>query len=691
MYALAIILNLLSSYFIASIFGNFLIIFIAFFALVILNMEILSLFGAINETNAFILIIINFITSLSFFVIKKAKPLKPNFDFKRFKNSLVLDKSLLVLLFGFIFLLLISLFFCIIMPALEPDSQTYHFIRAYEFTKQGSLAHIMTNDIRALVMPINSEVLYAWIYLFKKNFYGYGIVSFCGFILAICSMWNICEKMKFPFRKRLFAIFIFSSFSAIIIQMQSLQTDLVVGSLFLCALALFINNSLVFSSLALAIAMGVKTTGVIGIAAFFAVIITFEALIEKNKKLEKTKLFSLFLIINFLIFSSYNYFSNLFHYGSPFSSRVAYLGHMFWGGIKGYIANLIHFFFQSFDFTGFKWGYYLNDEILAIKEKLFELINISPKIGCNIEQEKINILADEQIVGFGILGFLVFLPMVILSNIKIFFNKNKKTIFLFILAIAFIVNILILARATAYMVYSIRFIVAYVCLSSLVLINSYKKRGFLKPVILFFCLFNMLLLSTHNRRMPLPYVMNYLKEVNYNLEAFEDGCFNHKVVDIFVGTQRIYSTIKEKYSDKKKILFLKNLSSSALYLKKLEKEGYNVDFLPVGEFSEEKIENYDLIILEDKVQNDNIFSTNEIKINYKVDGEKVTFNNNNNSFNCFYYYESHLDEEVKEAVERICFSWQFLIANKKVKLDYSDYFNLGEEGRNTEIFYFIRK
>lgn len=690
MFLGAIILNLLSSYFIASIFGNFLIIFVAFFALVVLNMEILSLFSAINETNAFILVILNFILSLTFFKIKKAKPLKLNFDFKRFKNSLMLDKHLFILFLGFLFLLLVSLFLDIIMPSLEPDSQTYHFIRAYEFSQQGSLAHIMTNDIRALVMPINSEVLYAWMYLFKKNFYGYGIVSFCGFILAICSMWNICEKLKFAFRKRLYAIFIFSSFSAIIMQMQSLQTDLVVGSLFLASLALFINNSLFFSSLSLALAMGTKTTGVIGIIAFFIILIAFEILIEKNKKLDKTKRFSLFLIINFLIFSSYNYFSNLFHYGSPFSSRVAYLGHVFWGGIKGYIANLIHFFFQSFDFTGFKWGFYLNDEILTIKQKVFEIINIPPEIGCNVEQDKVNIAADEQVVGFGILGFLVFLPMIFLSNIKIFFNKNKKTIFLFILSIAFIINILVLARTTAYMVFSIRFIVAYVSLSSLVLIYAYKKRGFLRYIILFFCLFNMILLSTHNKRMPIPYVVDYLKEVNYNLEAFEDGCFNQKVIDIHITSPRIYKTIKEKYQDKKRILFLKKLSSSALYLKKLEKEGFKVDFLPVGKFSEEKIENYDLIILEDKVQNDNIFSTDEIKINYKVDNEKVTFNDKN-AFNCFYYFESHLASDKKEAVERICFSWEFLIKNKKVKLDYSDFFNLGEENKNTEIFYFVRK
>ena len=71
---------------------------------------------------------------------------------------------------------------------------------------------------------------------------------------------------------------------------------------------------------------------------------------------------------------------------------------MFWGGFKGYIANLIHFAFQSLDFTGFKWGFYLNDEILTLKQNVFDFFNISPRVGCNVVQDKVNILADEQIL-----------------------------------------------------------------------------------------------------------------------------------------------------------------------------------------------------------------------------------------------------------------------------------------------------
>ena len=694
MFFLALVFNLLSSYFIASIFGHFLVIFIAFFALIILNMEILSLFSAINELNAFIFSIINFCATLAIFKHKKVAFLKPNFDFERFKNTLLLDKSLAFLFSAFLIMLFVSLFLALVVPVLEPDSQTYHFLRAYEFVNQGSLKHFETSDIRALIMPINSEIFYSWLLLFKKNFHGYGILSFSAFLLAICSIWNIAERFKFAYRKRLFAIFIFSSFANVIIQIPSLQTDLVIGSLLLSALALFIWNKTYCSSLTIAIAMGTKSTGIIALLGFFILIILYELLIEKNKKLSKTKMFILFLPINFLVFSSYNYFLNLVQFNNPISNKAAYLGHTFWGGFKGYISNLIHYFFQSFDFTGFKWGYYLNDHILELKEKVFEIIKIEPYIGCNVEQSYINIFTDEQTTGFGILGFLVFLPMLFIAIFKSFFNKNKKNIFLLILALVFIINILVLARSTAYMVYSIRFVISFVALSSLILINAYRKKTILKSVILFFCLFYMLLLPLHNNRMPFFKTWEVLDKLNFNLEKFEDFSYEEKYIPVHKVAPKIYKTILSRYKNKKNIAYVKDLKSSALYLKKLKKQGYNIDFVQANLLDGKKINLYDLVILENKAQDDNVFNPNEIKKSYKLEKKAIVFESNTN-LNCYFASITKNGRMVKpdDAIQRVCFTYEYLIRNKNFKLDYSEKIKLnkisGEE--IIEIYYFINQ
>ena len=688
---MALFLNIISSYLIASIFSNYLIIFISFFSLIVLNMEILSLFGAITDINALIFSIFNLVISLSFFKIKKSTFLSPKFDFSRLKNALLLDKSLIIMLIAFIVLISISLFLAVVMPVLEPDSQTYHFLRAYEFVKQHSLNHFETNDIRALIMPINSEIIYSWLLLFKKNFHGYGILSFTAFVLTICSMWDIFEKFKFAFRKRLYAIFIFSSLSAIIIQMPSLQTDLLVGSLLLCAFSLYIKNNIYFSSLSLALAMGVKSTGIISILGFVILIFLYEKLIEKKNIYSRLKKFFICLTFNFIIFSSYNYILNLFHFHSPLSNQAAFEGHKFWGGFKGYIANLINFSFQGLDFTGFKWGYYLNNEILEIKNKLFNLININPLMGCNVEQDRINIITDEQTVGFGILGFLVFIPMVLFSNIKIFFNKNKKTVLLFIFAIVFLINILVLARATAYMIYSIRFVVSFICLSSIILIGVYKKKAFYKPIILFFCLFYMFLIPFHNTRMPFWVIFTKLKENNFNLNKFENTAYERNVILTLEIASEIKKTIENKYQNKKNIAFVKKLESSALYLKKLDFEGFNIDFIVAGKINENTLKKYDLIILETKIQNDNIFNPEDIKINYKTKDNKVIFKNNND-LNCFYEFriENYKNNNTPIATERHCFTYQYLIQNNNLKLDYIQNIKLNSLKTEEEIYYFIK-
>ncbi len=692
MFIAAIVFNILSSYFVASVYKSVLIIFVSFFALVVLNVEILSLFEAIGKNNLFVFAFLNFILTFAFFKYKKAKFLKPDFNFIRFKHALLLDKTLMVLLFAFLFLLFVALFLSFVMPTLEPDGQTYHFLRAVEFLENKSLSHFETNDIRALIMPFNSEVFYAWMLAFKNNFRGYGLLSFFSYIFAIFCLWDIFEKFKFSYRKRLYAIFILSSFSAVIVQMMSLQTDILVGSLLLGAFAFFARKNAFFSSLCLALALGIKTTAFGAVFSFLIVCTFYEILVEKEKKFLLLRKTLMFLVFNFIIFSSYNYILNLVQFHSPFSNRAAYLGHCFWGGFGGFVANLINFFFQAFDFTGFKWGFYLNEAIVNFKMSLFKVLNINPLLGSNVAWQKVNIIADEQIVGFGVLGFLVFLPSVVYSFFRIFFSRNKRVILCFLFSLAFLINILFLCAAFGYMIYSIRFIVSYVVFSSVVLIVVYRKKSIIKPFVLFFCLFYMILLSTHVKRMPLNVVFKGLKQNNFNLEKFEQDCYRGKVLSVMEIAPFVYETICERYKDKKNIAFVKTLISSTLYLKKLENKERKIDFLNAAFLDKEKIKKYDLIILEGEVQNDNVFNPWEINIDYKVENSKVIFENAK-KLNCYYIYADYHNGGIhfEDALERSCFSYSFLIKKPGYILDYKQRIKIKELSQDVNLYYFINQ
>ncbi|MBQ8848251.1 MAG: hypothetical protein IJ003_04835 [Candidatus Gastranaerophilales bacterium] len=683
------IINLISSYLIASISCEFLVIFIAFFALVVLNLEILSLFNAINPLNITFLSIFFAIVISLFFKFKKAKFLKIKINFKRIKNSFLLDKSLLIMFFAFLSLLLVSFFLAVVTSVLEPDSQTYHFLRAYEYIKNSSLNHFETTDIRALIMPINSEILYSYMLAFKKNFFGYGIVSFVSYIVCLISSWQICEIFKFSYRKRFWAIFLFSSLSAIIVQIPSLQTDILVGALLLTSFYLYLKEKNYFSSLSLALALGVKTTGFIALFGFFVLVFGYEILI--NKKFKNLMKFFGFLGLNFLIFSSYNYFSNFIHYGNFFSNNAAYIGHCLVGGFKGYIANIINFIFQAFDFTGFKWGYYLNSEIIGLRENVFNFLNIEENLRGNVPMQIVNIFTDEQFVGFGILGFALFVPSVFIAFVKGFLNKNKKTLFLALLACVFLINILCLAASVAYMVYSIRFVVAFVCLSFLVLIVTYKKRFFLKSIIVFFALFYMIFIPLNIKRMPVFKLFASLKKNNYNLEKLSHDLYRGATVSVLEITPKVYDILETKYKNCKKIAYIRGTQSSVLYLKLLENKERRIDFLNIAYLNDEKLKEYDLVILEKEKQDDNVFALNEVNPKYEIKNNNIVFDSNQELY-C-YYENLELKATINPylATKRICFGYPYLKMKKYLKLDYIDSTYVEDFDETVNIYYFINQ
>jgi len=699
MFVLVVFLNTLCSYFIASYIASTLAIFIAFFGLIVLNMEILSLFSAINEYSIVFLTAIEAVIALIFQKKKKFPLLYFDNSFKenlkKLKNALLLDKSLIILSFAFIILITVTFFLSVVMPALEPDSQTYHFYRAVEFASQKNLLHIETNDIRGIIMPINSEIIYTWMFLFKKNFYGCGILSFFSFLTVISAISSILLRFKFSIRQSLWTIFVFSSLSAVILQISSLQTDITVGALLISSLALFFdsdNKRIFFSSLALALAAGTKSTGLIAIPGFFILISGISYFIKNEKNLKSFLIFLKFFILNFIVFSSYNYILNFIHFGNPFSNYAAYLGHKFWGGFQGFIGNIVRFFFQAFDFTGFKWGYYLNDKILALKLAFFNLIQINPLIGCNVEMEKVNIIADEQVTGFGILGFSIFLPSVFVCIFQIFKNfknpKNKKRILLALLALCFLINIAVLSLSVAYMVFSIRFIVAFVALSTICAVVSYRKKSFLKPIFIFFMLFYMILIPTHNKRMPFWVVLDNLKKNNFSLKTFQQDCYRGKVTDVLKLAPMIYDTILKRYENAKKIAIFKTTDSPLLYLKTLENKGYTVDFLLSSSMEKYDLKSYDLIILEDQMQDDNVFNPKDVKITYKIQDGNVIFDDYD-GVKCFYIGES---KNPQNAISRKCIGYDFIKRNpdfiEDFKEQFEEKFELSAKSIFVNIYYF---
>ncbi len=367
----------LVSYFVSALFGRFIYFFPIFLSLIIFNLEVLSLIKGIKGVNILILTFIEFIISL-FIWIKKDKPyLKLNLKpfFIKLKKTLIEDKTFILLFISYSVFIISAFLLSCLSPVSEADAQGYHALRALFFANDNFIHHFETSDVRNLCMPINSELFYTWILALSKKDIGFGLLQFFSYFLLIISSYKVMEHYNIDFNKRLWSILIFSSFPIVIIQTSSTQTDLCTGALLVTALYLILEykkenklHLLYFSSLSIALTFGIKTTSFI---ASIPLLIWFIFLIKKDF----IKFFS-FLIFNFLIFSSYNYFLNFINYGNFLGAKSALLGHGFWGGIGAVIANFIRYIFQFFDFSGFTLGYYLNDYLLKAQACAIEFFGI---------------------------------------------------------------------------------------------------------------------------------------------------------------------------------------------------------------------------------------------------------------------------------------------------------------------------
>ena len=609
MLFIGVVFQSLISFFLASIFNLSVIFFISFFAFVILNIEILSLFKGISGQNILILTFLEFL--IVGFIWFKNKKIPSTSNFKGFlielKNSILADKSLLVLFLFWVFCIAISFILALLSPVNEPDAQGYHALRSLFWAKDGFISHFEIADIRCHSMPINSELFYVWILSLSKNDLGFGLLQFFSYFLLIISSFKIMEFYEIDFNKRIWSILIFSSFAGVISQISSTQTDLLVGSLLTTSFYLTLEfkkqnklNFLYFASLSMAISFGVKSTGII---ASIPLLIWYIFILRK----EFIKYF-LFLILNFSIFSSYNYILNLINYSSPLGAKSALLGHGFWGGFGAIVANFIRYIFQFFDFSGFTLGFYINKFLLSAQAAAIEFFNIPRDLGENVGLNFTNISMTEQVLGFGILGFLVFLP----SSIIGFFNKKLR-----IFSIIFWAMILTLSFSIAYMIYSIRFIVTFVAFSiPLISLTYFKKMNLYKFFIILFAIFYLGYASLFLSQRPMYHLKKeFQKTPDIKLIQNKMRDLNYKFYPSFNEAYTMKSAVEPICKNNSKIAIFASNGYMLYSTKFLEfNNSCKIDTLNILHIRNYDLSNYDYIITQKNLpQHIEVINANDIK------------------------------------------------------------------------------
>jgi len=605
---------------------------------IILSVEALSILKQINQTGLLISNLLIFIASFSLWKYKHY----PQIDFsqiKSVKNTIILalksDKSLLVLFLFFIIASLLSLFFTLVVPTNSSDSMAYHLARIGFWLQNQTLAHFETNSLRQLIFPVNSEIMILWPMVFIKKDFLVGFAEYFSYWGCIFVLYNFLKYLKLSTRRILWAIFILASLPATIIESSSTQTNLIVAFFLFCSLYLFLygakekeNKSLIFSAVAFSIALGVKSTATLFIP-IFAIIYLLISIKESKKEFYKPIIvFILSSFPAFLLLSSYNYILNYIDFGSPFGPPYFVYKHSVLFGLKSFLASSIKYIFLFFSFTGIKFAYILSSLFSELKETIFQILHLQTTDGLVYgDLTNLNTTIHENYAMFGILGFLLILPLIIKYSLaRIAFSKNRT----FYLSLAGLITVGFLISISALMGFCYwynRFFLTAIVLSSPILVLSYKRKNtFLKIFIVLVVLFNYAVISINNASKPLSWTYNALKTYDYNTFRNEarlrkDGVMNEKSQDYdlinYLGkTAPDNSNIGLILScdDKYYPFFEKNSTwkiFSVRYKLLVKRNNYN---------------DYDFLVISGNGQYTDIFEKNPLIYNYTLSGKDVVYN-----------------------------------------------------------------
>ncbi|HIP38573.1 MAG TPA: hypothetical protein EYG88_04195 [Desulfocapsa sulfexigens] len=173
-----------------------------------------------------------------------------------------------VLLAAVIFLLVYYIIPAAFTLPLNFDSNDYRLSRVGYWLQEANVWQFQTNDIRQIVMPPNCDLAMLWITSFFKE--GYPLVhlmSYFGGFLVCCSIYAICQQLKFPKHFCLIAVLIWLGIPNSASQMLTSQTDLFTTGALMAGLYCFYMavrhskyNYYIYAGLGIGLSIGAKST-----------------------------------------------------------------------------------------------------------------------------------------------------------------------------------------------------------------------------------------------------------------------------------------------------------------------------------------------------------------------------------------------------------------------------------------------
>jgi len=422
-------------------------IYIFFFTIIVLVSEVSSLFNQLNNKYFVLLLQLVILGCTYFFWKKKNKPslLEPikqylhRYTFKEINQSITDHLILWILGFFVIAFYLFGAYLVMKVPPNNYDSMTCHMTRVGFWLQNGNFGSWPTWDAFQNTYPFNAQLQIFWSVLFWGSDLFAGYSQWAASLISMLAIYGISRLLGFLREQSLFAVLIYSLFPEILLESTTTQNHLLTSSVLMCAFFFLTiglkeksKSYLLLSSLALALALGSHQFAFFIITGFGLTVL----LLWINMGKSITKLVVFFIItslVAFLFVGAYKYISNIIDYGNPFYKQTATSVWVkktsgYWkpkSVLKWTKNNLERYIFSSLDVTGLPPV--ISIPILEIKEDVgvsfFDLTNNPRQQGTfDIYRRKLGV--HEDVAWFGVVGFILFYPLMVVQGIKVFKKKD---------------------------------------------------------------------------------------------------------------------------------------------------------------------------------------------------------------------------------------------------------------------------
>jgi hypothetical protein len=292
------------------------------FTLNIFISQILSLFSQLNNRFLYFGLQTALVALLLFLVMRKFQvrwaDLLPQNNHPAEKTDFLSGLMIGLASLSFLALLIIG----IRTPPNNLDSMQTHLVRIYYWLQHGNFLSWASNTYTQLVYPINANIQALWLFLMGQNENLFFLVSWSSLAIIASESYQITRELNLSRHQALATLLVLLTIPAAVLQTYSFQNDLAVVALIMTFITFFLIyqrthqlNYLIVSLLGLALALGVKQTAFMVLPALLLWVLYTII----THKIEKRHLPHLsWLLVFFLLFSSYQYIQNMSEFGSFF-------------------------------------------------------------------------------------------------------------------------------------------------------------------------------------------------------------------------------------------------------------------------------------------------------------------------------------------------------------------------------------